>query len=320
VSNAKQFDGAIVLLFCSFRYPVYSLVIDLQKLRIFLAVARSGSFTRAAAELTLRQPTVSQQVQALERSLQTPLFERTGRRVTLTPAGETLLPFAERLLALAAEAEIATRATAGLAARTLRLGAGNTLATYVLPDLLARLRWEHPAVAVQVQVGNTDQLVAAVLDLQVELALVGEPLDHPQLAIHPFLRDELVVIVPPDDPWAERSTIDLPDLQNRTLLLREAGSALQASVAALLRDNGVDVPRTMTLGNLEAIKRSVEAGLGVSVVPELAVRREVRDDTLRALPLTGVQHQRTFNYVYRQDRPLSPAALPFVALLRKPFE
>jgi DNA-binding transcriptional LysR family regulator len=297
-----------------------SLILDLQKLRIFVAVARSGSFTRAADELALRQPTVSQQVQSLERSLQTPLFERTGRRAVLTEAGETLLPFAERLLALAAEAETTTRAAAGLAARTLRLGVGNTLATYVLPDLLARLRWEHPDIVVQVQVGNTDQLIAAVLDLHVELALVGEPLSHPHLAIWPFLRDELVVIVPPDDPWAARSSVDLPDFVGRTLLLREAGSALQASVAALLRDTGVDVPRTMTLGNLEAIKRSVEAGLGVSIVPELAVRREVRDDTLRAIPLAGTQSQRMFNYVHRADRALGPAATIFVALLHKPFE
>lgn len=213
-------------------------------MRIFLAVARTGSFTRAADELALRQPTVSQQVQALEHSLQTPLFERTGRRVVLTPAGEALLPYAERLLALAAEAETATREAAGLAARTLRLGAGNTLATYVLPDLLARLHWEHPAIAVQVQVGNTEQLIAAVLDLGVEMALVGEPLNHPQLAIHPFLHDELVVIVPPDDPWAKRTSIDVQELVQRTLLLRETGSALQASVAALLHDNGVVATRS----------------------------------------------------------------------------
>jgi DNA-binding transcriptional LysR family regulator len=240
--------------------------------------------------------------------------------VILTPAGETLLPYAERLLALATEAETATREAAGLAARTLRLGAGNTLATYVMPDLLARLRWEHPEIVVQVQVGNTDQLIAAVLDNRVELALVGEPLSHPLLAIHPFLHDELVAIVPPDDHLATHQTVSLHDLVGRTLLLREAGSALQATVAALLRERGIDAQRTMTLGNLEAIKRSVEAGLGVSIVPELAVRREVRDDTLRALPLADVQLQRTFNYVHRVDRPLSQPAQIFVALLNKPLE
>lgn len=296
------------------------MILDLPKLRIFAAVARSGSFTRAADDLDLRQPTVSQQIQVLERGLRTPLFERSGRRVLLTPAGEALLPYAERLLALATEAETATREAAGLSARTLRLGVGNTLATYILPDLLARLRWERPDVVVQVQVGNTEQLLASVVDNRLELALVGAPLSHPLLQIHAFLRDDLVVIVPPDDEWAERRAVNLFELQNRTLLLREEGSALQATVAELLREHGIVPERTITLGNLEAIKRSVEAGLGVSIVPELAVRREVRDDALRALPLADVQLRRVFNYVYQRDRTLSPASQVFVDLLNKPFE
>jgi DNA-binding transcriptional LysR family regulator len=296
------------------------MILDLPKLRIFAAVARTGSFTRAADELDLRQPTVSQQIQVLERSLRTPLFERMGRRVQVTAAGAALLPYAERLLALATEAETATREAAGLSARTLRLGAGNTLATYVLPDLLARLRWERPDVVVQVQVGNTEQLIAAVVDNRVELAVVGAPLSHPALEIHAFLRDDLVMIMPPDDEWAERRAISLAELQSRTLLLREEGSALQATLSELLRERGIVPERTITLGNLEAIKRCVEAGLGVSVVPQLAVRREVSADMLRALPLADVQLRRTFNYVHSRDRALSLVARVFIDLLEKPFE
>ncbi len=296
------------------------MTLDLSKLRIFAAVAHTGSFSRAAEELGLRQPTVSQQVQSLERSLRASLFQRSGRRVELTPTGEALLPYAERLLALAAEAELAAREAAGLSTRKLRLGAGNTLATYVLPDLLARLRWERPDIVVQVQVGNTEQLLTAVVNHRVELALVGAPLSHPLLAIHPFLQDPLVMIVPPDDEWAERPSVELNELHTRTLLLRETGSALQATVAGLLREHGVAPLRTTTLGNLEAIKRCVEAGLGISIVPELAVRREVRDDTLRALRLADVQRQRTFNYVHRHDRSLSQTAHIFIRLLQKPLE
>lgn len=295
------------------------MVLDLPKLRIFAAVARYGSFTRAAEELDLRQPTVSQQIQVLERGLRAPLFERLGRRVTLTAAGEALLPYAERLLALAAEAEAGTREAAGLSARTLRLGAGNTLATYILPDLLARLRWERPDVVVQIQVGNTEQLVAAVVDNRVELAMVGSPLSHPALAIHAFTRDDLMLIVPPDDEWSERRAITIGELSGRTLLMREEGSALQASVADLLREHGLVPERTITLGNLEAIKRSVEAGLGISIVPELAVRREVRSGMLRALPLADVQLRRIFNYIHLRERSPSPAARVFIELLRKPF-
>lgn len=296
------------------------MLLDLAKLRIFVAVARQGSFTRAADELDLRQPTVSQQVQVLERELRTPLFERLGRGVVLTAAGAALLPYAEQLLALSDEAQVAAREAAGLAARTLRLGAGNTLATYILPDLLARLRYERPDVLVQITVGNTEQLVAAVLDGRVELALVGSPLVEPRLAIMPFLRDELVAIVPPDDPLAAVAAVGLHDLAARTLLVREAGSALQAALVELFRAHNLQPMHTMTLGNIEAIKRSVEVGLGVAIVPEFTVRREVQADMLRALHLTDVQEERTFNYAHRHDRALSAAAQVFVTLLGKPFE
>ncbi len=296
------------------------MILDLPKLRIFVAVARAGSFTRAAEALDLRQPTVSQQIQVLERGLRTRLFERLGRSVRLTDAGMALLGYAERILELAEEAQAATREAAGVATRTLRLGAGNTLATYILPDLLARLRWERPDVVVQITVGNTNQLVGAVLDNRVELALVGSPVTDTRLAIRSFLRDELVAIVPPDSPLAARDRITIGELGDQTFLMREAGSALQASLQALLKARGIEPERTMTLGNLEAIKRSVEAGLGVSIVPEIAVRREAQTGALRALPLADVLDERRFNYVHRRDRVLSPAARIFAELVEKPFE
>lgn len=295
-------------------------LLDLSRLRIFVAVARSGSFTRAAEELSLRQPTVSQQIQVLERGLRTRLFERLGRGIELTTAGTALLGYAERILELVDEAQAATREAAGLALRTLRLGAGNTLATYILPDLLARLRWERLDVVVQIIVGNTEQLIDAVLDHRVELALVGSPILDDRLSIHPFLRDELVAIAPPDEPWSSRTSIRLDELRSQTLLMREPGSALQASLQEILRVHEVEPEHTITLGNLEAIKRSVEAGLGVSIVPEIAVRREVQTGALHALSIAEQLEERSFNYIYRHDRVLSPPARIFAALLEKPFE
>lgn len=300
--------------------PALPLLLDLPKLRIFVAVVRTGSFTRAAESLGLRQPTISQQIQVLEHGLRTRLFERLGRQVRLTAAGTALLSYAERILQLAEEAQIATREAAGLAARTLRLGAGNTLATYILPDLLARLRWEQPDVIVQITVGNTEQLLEAVLDRRVELALVGSPAHDARLAIHAFLRDELVTIAPPDGPWPARTSLELAELRQETLFMREAGSALQASVAELLNEQHIEPEHTITLGNLEAIKRSVEAGLGVAIVPEIAVRRERDDGRLRVLTLHDVHDERSFNYVHRREHVLSPVARIFVDLLEKPFE
>src|SRR5258708_13732381 len=159
----------------------------------------------------MTQPTVSQQLAVLEKQLGTPLIERDTRWLRLTSAGEAVLPYAEKLLALADEATEAPRAAAGLADRTLRLGAGHTLATYLLPGLLSRYRERYPQHVVRISVGNTGELLAAVAAEATELALVGSPADHPDILVPPFLRDRVVVIVSPKDGTARRPQLELQD-------------------------------------------------------------------------------------------------------------
>ncbi|MBK9711912.1 MAG: LysR family transcriptional regulator [Kouleothrix sp.] len=288
---------------------------DIPKLRIFATVARLGNFTRAAELLYLTQPTVSQQIAALEAQVGAPLIERLPRRLRLTPAGEALLPYAEQILALATDAAEAARAAAGLADRTLRLGAGHTLATYLLPDLLSRYRDLYPRRLVRISVGNTAELLELVATDTVELALVGSPADHARVIVAPFMHDRLVVIVAPDDAWAAREAIELAELPERVLLTREPGSALHATVERLLGPATLAGDRVILLGETEAIKRSVEAGLGVALVQEIAVEREVAAGNLRALALRGGDDTRTYAYARRAGRPLSGAAEDLVALL-----
>ena len=288
---------------------------DIPKLRIFATVARLGNFTRAAELLYLTQPTVSQQLATLEAQIGAPLIERLPRRQRLTPAGEALLPYAEQILALADAAAEAARAAAGLADRTLRLGAGHTLATYLLPDLLGNYRAQFPNCAVRITVGNTAELLELVAAGAVELALVGSPASHPQLSVTPFMHDQLVVIVAPDDVWATREGVVLDELCSRVLLTREPGSALHASVERLLGVPALAGDNVILLGETEAIKRSVEAGLGVALVQGIAVEREVAQGNLRALALLGADDTRTYNYAQRAGRELSAAARGLVALL-----
>lgn len=288
---------------------------DIPKLRIFATVARVGNFTRAAELLYLTQPTVSQQLAALEAQLGAPLIERLPRRLRLTPAGEALLPYAEQLLALADAATEATRAAAGLADRTLRLGVGHMLATYLLPDLLSDYRARYPSRSVRISVGNTAELLELVATGTVELALVGSPAEHAKLAITPFMHDRLVVIVAPKDAWAAREGVQLGELRERVLLTRESGSALHASVERLLGAAALSGENVILLGETEAIKRSVEAGLGVALVQGLAVEREVAAGNLRALRLHGGDDRRTYSHAQRAGRPLSTAAADLVELL-----
>ncbi len=290
-------------------------MIDLHKLRIFVAIARLESFTRAAERLHMTQPTVSQQLAMLEVSVGTPLIERDTRHLRLTPAGEVLLGYAERLLVLTAEATEATRAAAGLADRTLRIGVGHTLATYLLPGVLSRYRSLYPDHVVRITVGNTSQLLALLIADTIDMALVGSPAEHPDVTVEPFMHDRLVVIVPPGDAWASRSEVQLEELRGRVLLTREPGSALHATIERLLGPEFLTSDQVIQLGETEGIKRSVEAGLGVALVQQIAVEREVAAGNLIALALRGGDDSRTYLVAHRKRREIPTAGQSLVALL-----
>lgn len=291
---------------------------DIHKLRIFVTVARLGSFTKAAEQLHMTQPTVSQQLALLESSLGVRLIERDTRYMRLNAAGETLLSYAERLLALADEAADAARNAAGLTERTVRIGVGHTLATYLLPGVLRRYRDQYPANIVSISVGNTTQLLESLASNLIDLALVGSPAVHPEVIAEPFMQDKLVVITASDDEWAGRTEIQLSELRSRVLLTREPGSALHATVERLLGPEFLASSQVIRLGETEGIKRSVEAGLGVALIQGIAIQREVETGNLAALPLKGGDDSRTYLVAYRKRLRVSEAGQKLVALLKTP--
>jgi len=300
------------------------LSLELQKLQIFCEVARQRSFTRAAEALYLTQPTVSQQVQALERQIGVRLFERLAKEVYLTEAGKVLYPKAVSLLSSAQEAEQAVREAAGISAGKLELGVGVTLATYVLPEILRRFKMTYNTtpngtVKFDIALGNTEALAQKLLKNEVDLALVGTPLEsHPLLEVHPFLEDKLILIVSPSDVWAVegRTSTELTELGNRTLLIRERGSALQAFAEQMLDDSHAHPENFLVMANLEAIKRSVEIGLGAAIVPALSVQRELESNRLHVMDIEGAKVGRTFVYAHHKDKELSRPARAFLELVK----
>lgn len=289
---------------------------QIQQLLTFYAVATSGSFTRAAKKLYLSQPAVTQQVRALETELGFPLIERQGRRIRLTPAGEALLPYAPRLQALLEEALSATREADGQGAQTLHFAAGDTLATYLLPDLISRFHTARPSAALRLVVGNTERILEAVLGNEVELAIWASQYPHPLLEQHPFAEAPLVVVVKPSDPLAQRSEIWARELVGRPLLLRGRASAIRRFIDTLLQRAGVDTGAAIEMDHLEAIKRTVEIGYGVTVTPDFAVAREVELGTLAAVPLADPDAKLPLYYVYSAHRHLSPLAEMVIKLLK----
>lgn len=289
-------------------------MLDIHRLRIFVAVARLGSFTRAASVLNMTQPTISQQIAALESMLGVQLIDRDTRKMRLTASGSVLYDYGERLLNLADEALAAVKNEAGLTRQMLKLGVGHTLATYILPGLLSLYRNQHSDYRVRLSTGNTGELLSKLSAGEIDIALVGSPAEHPDVVTTAFMQDQLVVIVSPQDEWATYASINLGQIAGRVLLTREPGSALYATVSRLFGEDALMQVETILLGETEAIKRSVELGLGVALIQKIAIEREVQQGTLRTIALSGSDDSRTYLVAVRKRYVPNDAVTAFMNL------
>jgi len=275
-------------------------------LRSLLAIARLGSFSGAAAALHLSQPAVSHHIRDLETRLGVRLLERAGKRVSLTHAGELLLEHARPALAGLEAAATAVRGVAGRVSGRVRIGTGATASIYLLPPLLRRLRSRYPDIEFIVVTGNSSDIAARVAHNELDVGLVTLPVHGRPLAMSPFGVDPLVAIAPPDQRWRGRGVLTAADLSERPLILYERGGTIRRVIEDWFRRGGV-VPRVaMELGNSEAIKKLVEAGLGLSITPAVTVRDEVRAGSLQARKLSPALHRR-LGIVRRRDKPANPA-------------
>src|ERR1700722_8104227 len=210
------------------------------RLRVFRAVAQHLNFRIAAEELLLTQSAVTQQIKALESEMDVPLFDRAGGRVSLTPAGAALLPFADRLAALAAEAREAVAAANGASAGRLALGASQTIGQYLLPRLIAGFLQENPNVQISVMGGNTQTILEALVEHKVQLCLIEGPAMRRDVQVEPFMQDHMVCVVPAGHEWADEE-IDVKELQQAKLVTRELGSGSRRIVEQALQKAGGDV-------------------------------------------------------------------------------
>ena len=284
-------------------------------------MAEHRNFSRAAALLHLAQPTVSQQIQALEEEYGTRLLDRTSKSVALTAAGRALYAQAGAVLRQCAELRRAVLQAAGSVSGPLTLGASQTIGEYILPRLIAAFQADHPGVTVRLQIHNTEQIESLVQAGQLDLALVEGPLESQELLQAAFLEDHLVVIAPPDHPWRDRSSISLADLRGERLVMREAGSGTRRVMEAALQAAGLNPEElhvVTELAGMEAIKGAVEAGMGVACVSHWAIRKELRLGTLLARSIRGVPMQRGLRAVYPAGRTLLPAASALLRLLQSP--
>ena len=270
------------------------------RLKVFRTVAAHLHFRRAAEELSLSQPAVTGQIHALEEELETPLFDRSGGRVTLTPQGEILLDYANRLHQLAEKALQALTAASGKTAGSLAIGASQTIGQYLLPNLLAGFLQKYPQITVSTSGGNTEEVLEALTAHRIDVALIEGPAMRSDVKTEPFLEDHMVLVVPANHPWAD-ARIALADLANAPLLTRERGSGSRRVVEAALEDAGLkkrDLKYRLTLDSTEGLLSAVEAGLGVAFVSRWAVRNQLTLGTLRVAHVRGLKLSRMLSIAY----------------------
>lgn len=284
-------------------------------LRTFYVVAAERSFTRAARQLGISQPAVSAHIRALERHYGTALFEVRHRRVYLTPAGETLREHSERIFNLVYAAGRAVNAVARLESGYVTVAASHSIATYVLPRRLASFATRFPGMRVTVLAGTSAATAAHVLAERAPVGFVEAPVSHPRLDVEPFADDELVLVVPPDHPWAAMSTVAPEDVRGTVLLQREADAGARALVEAALTRAGIATTVHMEFSSPEALKQAIMAGLGVGWVPQIAIEREVEAGLLCPVLVTGVRIQRHFFCVSPLDTTAHPAVQAVIDLL-----
>jgi LysR family transcriptional regulator, low CO2-responsive transcriptional regulator len=291
--------------------------LTLHQLRVFRAVARHMSYTRAAGELHISQPAVSRQVQWLEDALGVALFERVGRRVRLTDAGEDVLAYAQRLSALMDELQAVLAARGQLQRGSLRLIGTSTAGEYLLPPLVADFRQAHPGLAVALRVANREHVVAALAHGDVDLAVMGRPPTRTDWDSVRILPNELVAIASPHHALANAADIQPAELARDTLFLREDGSGTRMAVEDFLRSAGLVLEGAVELGSDSAIKQAVMAGLGIAILSRQAIQLELEVGRLALLRIRGLPLQRYWYLVCPAERRALPAVVAFKHLLQR---
>ncbi len=282
--------------------------LSLRQLEVFEAIARLGSFTRAAQALHLTQPTVSMQIRKLSDAVGMRLFEQVGKKIYLTDAGRAFHESCREMFETLDRFEMTAANMKGLTQGRLRLAVVTT-AKYFAPRLLGGFCERFPGVDASLEVTNRERVLERLRDNQDDLYIFGQPPAEVDVDAVSFLRNPLVALGPPDHPLAGRTRVPLAELAGYPFLAREPGSGTRRAVERMLREHGLELEVRMELGSNEAIKQSVAAGMGVSVLSQHTLVGGAGDVCL--LDVEGFPIERQWYLVYPKGKQLSVAARAF---------
>lgn len=291
--------------------------LDSRQLRAFVTLARTSSFTVTGRQLFLSQSAISHSMRALEEDVGCRLFDRVGKKVSLTLAGEQLLQYAEKILAEMDQAREALGRLGKWGRGRLRLAASMTACTYILPTVLREFRESFAHFAITIVPADTAQMLDLLLAGRVDLALTLEPKAEEKLVFDPLFEDELVFLLSPRHGWAEAGSVDRRDVPRQNYILYDKTSYTFRLVDDYFRRERLVLNTFIELGSMEAIKELVKLNLGISIVAPWIARDELQAGTLVALPLGKRKLRRQWGIVRWRTRTLNLAEETFVNLCRE---
>jgi len=288
---------------------------SLRQLEVLVAIGRESSVSRAAETLSMTQSATSMALAELEKQFNTRLFDRQGKRLQLNTEGRELLPRAMELLDRARELESLLEGNAGTG--SIRIGATLTIGNYLATLLIADYMRQNPTSRVELAVQNTSAIIDQVANFKLDLGLIEGDNHHPDLQITPWVADELVVFAAPDHPLAHKKKLSLEDIANENWILRERGSGTRQVFEAALRHHLAHLKVLLELEHTEAIKRTVESGLGIGCISRLALKDAFRRGSLVPLEVSGLDLRRQFNFVLHKQKFLTAGISAFLKLCRE---
>ena len=287
-------------------------------LKVFITVANTKNFSKAAKVLNLTQPAISFQIQTLEQYYQTMLFDRVNRHVKLTESGELLLEYALSMNDLQAELERKMQQLTGQVKGNLTIGASRTVGEYIMPHIVSAFKKEYPDVDIALEIYNTRQVENNIMNNTIDVGLVESDISNKKLFYQDFLDYELVLIVSSNHRWASEETISLLELKDEPFIIREAGSGSRLVFEQALLDSDFDIENLniiMEIGNITAIKTIVASGLGVSVVSKWAAEDMVNSGEICILRIKEFTIHRKLSIILNNDFFESEACSKFVRFL-----
>jgi DNA-binding transcriptional LysR family regulator len=284
--------------------------LTLRQFRVFEAVARNLSFSRAAEELHLSQPAVSMQIRGIEAILGMPLTEQLGKKIFLTDAGREVLYASQAITARLDDLQHNLAQLRGLDSGNLRLAVTSTV-NAVATGILARFRGSHPGVAVHLDVSNRAEVLDLLASNRIDLAIMGQVPAELGLSATRFMDNPLVVIAPPGHPLTGKRKVTLERVAAESFLVREAGSGTRAAMERFFAAQGLEIRSSMEMSSNEAIRQAVQAGLGLGILSRQTLEMELALKRLAVMNVEGFPIMRHWYVVHRADKRLSPVAQAF---------